>query len=773
MSKKFKDSLAAVMIFTLVMSLFSLSFVTTSLATAQSTFTASETVPNSAVGADTQAAVAATTVANITSSEAGLEAITGIVGYTVSTGAAGDIVFTHTGTAIDGNPVYEEDLDGNGTYDDVVANIANTDSVVGNAAVQSQTDITIDTAFADGHTLVIDNCTISFTDGAVVDTDCSDDAAAVDTTAAGSYDTAVEQADYLATFSGLDNYAFSNGAGAGDAVFRITHSTVAVDGNPAESSGITDADGRVTAAVVVAGEAMIQSVNTIAITGDITSGAKIRFNGVLVITFTGNTSTDTDASNDTASISPFQSAGAQVDTVTPANIEVGDVFTVTIGGTDYVATATAATVLNIVELLQPLVDADAAVTCTEDDTKITCTADTAGTAFTLTAAAVNATDIAQEVTFTPSSVVSSETFNVVINGTTYSFKATAATAQNVVEGLQPLIDANAAVTCTEDDVMVICVADVAGTAFTYSASVTEAPSSGGVITPTPLPPIVTAVNVPLTISTGQSGTMTLTFEDATMIKIEVPKGAVAGLTTFNVEMSMATGNEMPASGTVAVLVGNKIFNINARDSKHNIVKNFSGDLVVTVSLPELTTNTSGLGVYWLNEVSGLWVLVPGADFASTAGLVTFSISHLTKFAAINAINTPGLISTPGGTSVSVEEPTLISKKIYTDGTLVRTPDKRIYVIISGKLQHITTLQELIQYIGKKIINVGYGNLGGYEKIVPAAKKYADGTLLRATNKKIYVVMNGKKKQVMNLVELRAKHANKPIHNVSESILGQY
>ncbi|MCK5211463.1 hypothetical protein KAJ89_02055 [Candidatus Parcubacteria bacterium] len=86
---------------------------------------------------------------------------------------------------------------------------------------------------------------------------------------------------------------------------------------------------------------------------------------------------------------------------------------------------------------------------------------------------------AQEVTFTPSSVTVNETFNAVINGTTYSFKATGNTAQNVVEGLQPLMTANAAVTCTEDNVKVTCVADSAGTAFTYSVSITEAPASGG------------------------------------------------------------------------------------------------------------------------------------------------------------------------------------------------------------------------------------------------------------------------------------------------------
>ncbi len=86
--------------------------------------------------------------------------------------------------------------------------------------------------------------------------------------------------------------------------------------------------------------------------------------------------------------------------------------------------------------------------------------------------------VAQVVTFTPSSVVSGETFNIVINSSTYSFTSTAATAQNVVEGLQPLVNANSAVSCTEDNVKVTCTAATAGTSFSYSVSV-SAPSGGG------------------------------------------------------------------------------------------------------------------------------------------------------------------------------------------------------------------------------------------------------------------------------------------------------
>ena len=75
----------------------------------------------------------------------------------------------------------------------------------------------------------------------------------------------------------------------------------------------------------------------------------MRFNGSLVITFTGNTNTDTDASNNDATMSRFQTAVAQVDTFTPATVEIGDSFRITIGATNYDFVATAATVQNVVE----------------------------------------------------------------------------------------------------------------------------------------------------------------------------------------------------------------------------------------------------------------------------------------------------------------------------------------------------------------------------------------------------------------------------------------
>lgn len=95
-------------------------------------------------------------------------------------------------------------------------------------------------------------------------------------------------------------------------------------------------------------------------------------------------------------------AVAQVNSETPANVEVGDIFTVTLsnsgGDRDTISyTAAAATAKDCVEGLNALAVAAAAagtvpwneVTCTENDAIMTVTADTAGVPFWVTTTATN------------------------------------------------------------------------------------------------------------------------------------------------------------------------------------------------------------------------------------------------------------------------------------------------------------------------------------------------------------------------------------------------
>jgi len=83
-------------------------------------------------------------------------------------------------------------------------------------------------------------------------------------------------------------------------------------------------------------------------------------------------------------------AVAQVDTLTPANVEVDDVFTATINDKSISFTATAATVGNVTAGITAAWNAStepefAEITATDSTTHVTLTADTAGVPFTVTA----------------------------------------------------------------------------------------------------------------------------------------------------------------------------------------------------------------------------------------------------------------------------------------------------------------------------------------------------------------------------------------------------
>lgn len=110
-------------------------------------------------------------------------------------------------------------------------------------------------------------------------------------------------------------------------------------------------------------------------------------------------------------------------------------------------------------------------------------------------------------------------------------------------------------------------------------------------------------------------------------------------------------------------------------------------------------------------------------------------------------------------------------KTYSDGSLIRGADKRIYFIVNGMKLPIKTLAELKKYKGQKIYDVSNDVLNAYPTI-SALPIYTNGQLIRGTDKKIYVIVNGKKQQIRNLNELK-KYKGQKIHNVSNDILSSY
>ncbi|MDD2565975.1 MAG: hypothetical protein PHZ26_03465, partial [Candidatus Gracilibacteria bacterium] len=161
------------------------------------------------------------------------------------------------------------------------------------------------------------------------------------------------------------------------------------------------------------------SINTVAMSS--TKTAVIGSKGVEVLTFelkSDNDSSDLTVNElkvkgivvDNASNTPV-AAVAQISTVTPANVEVGDTFTATINGVAVSFVATVATVANVTAGLTAAINLSAQaanVTATDSTTHVTITSDIAGTAFTI---AASVTDLA---TISATNTAATPTANVVV-----------------------------------------------------------------------------------------------------------------------------------------------------------------------------------------------------------------------------------------------------------------------------------------------------------------------------------------------------------------------
>lgn len=119
---------------------------------------------------------------------------------------------------------------------------------------------------------------------------------------------------------------------------------------------------------------------------------------------------------------------------------------------------------------------------------------------------------------------------------------------------------------------------------------------------------------------------------------------------------------------------------------------------------------------------------------------------------------------------------VLGEKTYKVGSLLRTPEGKIYVIMAGKkIKLIPNLQALKAYAGQPIFNVSDSLIAQYQKdsgVVLGVKIYANGTLLRGPNYKVYVIQSGKKHYISGPSEL-FKYLGQEILNVSAQTIADY
>jgi len=116
---------------------------------------------------------------------------------------------------------------------------------------------------------------------------------------------------------------------------------------------------------------------------------------------------------------------------------------------------------------------------------------------------------------------------------------------------------------------------------------------------------------------------------------------------------------------------------------------------------------------------------------------------------------------------------ILGLKYYPDGSLLRSPDWNTYIIVDGKKKLIRNWDELCKnYKGQEIFNVSFDVLAQYPGIL-GIKVYAEGSLLRDPDQKVYVIIGGKKKRVLNWEGEFKKYRGQKINDTSFETLASY
>jgi len=177
--------------------------------------------------------------------------------------------------------------------------------------------------------------------------------------------------------------------------------------------------------------------------------------------------------------------------------------------------------------------------------------------------------------------------------------------------------------------------------------------------------VVNAIDVPLVINGTQQGTLSYNVGGGDSVQVVVPANSFTGSATFRVVGSLVN-TTLPAGSSI---ISGGIYVITATDSNNNPISNFSNNLNITFSGLELPADVSNVGVYYLNETTNEWVLVSGAIINPTAGTVTFSVNHFTKFAVLNIPGTPNIVKNS------------VTKITAIDGTAI---EGKLKIKVSGK-----------------------------------------------------------------------------------------
>lgn len=170
--------------------------------------------------------------------------------------------------------------------------------------------------------------------------------------------------------------------------------------------------------------------------------------------------------------------------------------------------------------------------------------------------------------------------------------------------------------------------------YEISFSVASPQSSGGSGGSTPRS--VSSSNKPLTVLSFQEGTLDQNLNNGNKVKVEIPKGSVKSKTTFTASEGSLLNGDVPKNKVGAFLFNGLVFNIEAVDLKGNIVRDFSEDITITLTIPNLPDDISALKLHYFDDKSGEWIIITDIEFGDNT--ITFKVNHLTQFAVFEIPN---------------------------------------------------------------------------------------------------------------------------------------
>lgn len=273
---------------------------------------------------------------------------------------------------------------------------------------------------------------------------------------------------------------------------------------------------------------------------------------------------------------------------------------------------------------------------------------------------------------------------------------------------------------------IIMISGFFGTGRYYGIKIAFGYGGGGYLAPAPTPYIPPTVLSLLGISTPEqiftpSGNIIVsnTFRHGEKVTINAPRSVANNNISFRLQMSTVSVGRIIGGINGSFVLGNSVFNLTARDADNRMVTNFGDNITVTIAMPNLPNDVSGLGVYWFNAANQKWTLVPGAKFDPATDSVTFQTNHFTTFAIIKNMNNkvapviakaqpaPVVKNIPKVTTKKTVTKTtkVVVKKKYEDGALLSLDNRELYMVMGGKLIKVSNNENLRGYVYGDIISV--------------------------------------------------------------------